>query len=233
MDLTQFFKDQFGTWYEPLEGFINTDAFKQIGTQIGKRRKETVVYPSSKDTFNVFRAVDWDKVRVVVLGQDPYYTPSTAYGVAFGVSEEYCNSLKPFPPSLENILLEVEQDVYDGLHFPDHTLQNWLDQGVLLLNTALTVERGKPESHLALWKPFTEYVVKTISDNKPGTIWMLWGSKAKAYKKLINENTNHILESGHPSPLSANKGYWFGNKHFSKANAIIASQNGEEFKIKW
>lgn len=231
--LEELFREKFDTWYEPLKEFIHTEEFLKIGTQVNIRSNQTIVYPKKPDIFKAFKDTSWNETRVVILGESPYCTPKYASGLAFGVSHDLINSLNPFPPLLENIATEVEQDLYDGLNFIDYTLEHWSEQGVLMLNTALTVEENKPGSHKILWKPFIEYVVKTISENKPGTIWLLWGDNAKSYKTFINSETNHILESGSPSPLSANKGTWFGNKHFSKTNEILEAANGPEFKIKW
>lgn len=154
-----------------------------------------------------------------------------ADGLAFSTEmSAYC------PPSLQNILIEVEKDVYGGFNLQqrgEYSLKGWAEQGVLLLNTALTVEQDAPESHLEIWKHFTNYVISIIALDRPGTIFLLWGGKAKAYKHLINEKNNFVLESGHPSPLSANKGHWFGNQHFSKTNEILRKQNGKEFEILW
>ena len=159
----------------------------------------------------------------------PYHTPNCADGLAFS-----CKNPHYIPPSLKNIYREIEDDVYNGLNmhlYLDYTLDKWAEQGILLLNTALTVEKGLPESHIHLWRGFTETVISKLNDYKNGTIWLLWGSKAKKWKKYISSDTNFILESGHPSPLSANRKLWFGNKHFSTVNQILYNQNGD--KILW
>jgi uracil-DNA glycosylase len=129
-------------------------------------------------------------------------------------------------------LREVETDIYNGLNLnQQYNLIEWAKQGVLLLNTALTVEEHKPGSHIKIWKPFTEYVFKILENEKSNIVYMLWGNESKKYKNLINCNNNYILESGHPSPLSANKGLWFNNKHFSKCNDYLIKQN--KYKINW
>jgi uracil-DNA glycosylase len=162
---------------------------------------------------------------------------SEAHGLAF--------SYKPVnetdfhvPKSLQTILTEVEEDVYN-CNFEElgvlitPNLENWAQQGILLLNTALTVEYKNPGSHLALWKPFTSYLIEYLNECNPGLIWMLWGNDAKLYKQKLNNN-HHILEAGHPSPLNCNPKTTFkGCKHFSKANEILEKMNGKNAKIVW
>ena len=190
------------------------------------------IYPLQKNIFNAFKYTAWDNVKVVILGQDPYHTPNIADGLAFSSGKE-----KTCPPSLKNILKEIEDDVYKGLNletysFTDYSLKRWAEQGVLLLNTSLTVEEGLPGSHLEIWKDFTKNVIKLLNLEKNSVIFLLWGEKAKQYKVLINPEKHYILEAAHPSPLSAHNGF-FGCKHFSKTNEIIESINGKENSIKW
>jgi uracil-DNA glycosylase len=232
-ELKIFFKEKVETWYDPLKQFLHSDAFMSIGRYINVRSKETIVMPSPDRIFRAFHLTKWDEVRVVIINQDPYPASEYASGIAFGIDNEFENLFIPYPASLQNILDEVENDLYNGLNFPDYTLESWCKQGVLMLNAALTVENGIPGSHVALWDPFTKEVVKAISNNKPGTIWLLWGEHAQTYKPLINLETNHVLECGSPNPHSVKKGLWFNNKHFSETNAILEKANGTKFKIKW
>lgn len=160
-----------------------------------------------------------------------------AHGLAFSYRPVAENDFH-IPKSLQTILTEIEEDVYkckfeDMLTLQQTNLQHWAEQGILLLNTALTVNHKEPGSHIKLWKPFTSYVIQYLNQNNPGLIWMLWGNDAKAFKEKLNNN-HHILEAGHPSPLNCNPLTKFkGCKHFSKANEIIEKQNGKEFKITW
>lgn len=227
-EYSEFIKDS--KWLDILYPFLEKQGegiFKKIkeSKQSGKR-----VFPEPNKCFNAFNLCPWDKVRVVILGQDPYTTPGVADGLAFSSGLLiYC------PPSLSNIFNEIETDIFGGhARVPEnYSLERWAEQGVLLINTALTVEEGSPGSHLFVWNNFTNYVLKKLSEEKTGLIFLLWGGHAKGYKSFINEKVHHILESGHPSPLSANKGHWYGNKHFSQTNKILISQNGSDAAIKW
>jgi len=215
-------------WFKSLQHFLETDEMEKIRLSVLKARKITNVYPSAKNMFRAFQLTPLEEVKVVILGMDPYHTPKHATGVAFSSGVDY-----PRPPSLTNILKEVEDDYYKGLNLEidyKYCLDDWAAQGVLLINTALTVEQSKPGSHTALWQPFTIEVMKVLQQ-KTGIIYLLWGNHAKQFKKWIF-NSNHILEAVHPSPLSAHGGF-FGCKHFTKTNEILEQMNGKEFKIKW
>jgi uracil-DNA glycosylase len=232
-ELVEFLQKKFHSWYIPLKDYLHSKEFLLMGSEVNKRSKQIVMYPKKEHIFKVFEKTDWKNTKVVIIGQEPYCTPLYASGLAFGVSHELINSLSPFPPILEHIANEVEEDVHNGLNFLDYTLEDWSNQGVMLLNAALTVEHGKPGTSLSLWKPFTEHVIKTISDKKPGTIFLLWGSQVAYYKKFINQTANHVIESPGPYPLSIAAKTWNGSTPFSKINKIIEAANGPEFKIKW
>ena len=198
--------------------------------ELSIRKQKANIYPAQEDIFNAFKR-PFDDIRVVILGQDPYHTPGgIADGLAFSTRSKIC------PPSLRNILQEVEDDYYGGLNLfrkpGDYSLDSWAKQGVLLLNTALTVEEGVPGSHLHLWTHFTIEVMKILSAETTAVIFMLWGKKAQFYKAYIDDRYHYILEAAHPSPFSANSGF-FGCAHFSEANKIIKGINGQEFMIEW
>ena len=222
-------------WFYHLSPFFDTKEFNIIRENLKKNKR---YYPFAKHIFNAFRFTPWEKVRVVILGQDPYHGIVTvennkqvpqAIGLAFGVP----NQSITIPPSLVNIRTELENEYDDLILDFNYSLKPWADQGVLLLNTALTVKPGEPGSYIDTWKPFTTFVIQTLAKESNGLIWLLWGSHAKQYEKYINPKFHHILKSGHPSPLSANRGFWFGNGHFKKTNEIIESQNGKSEIIKW
>lgn len=194
---------------------------------VAKRRAEGVcVYPAHEDVFNAFNITPFEKVRVVILGQDPYHGPQQAHGLCFSVLK----GIKP-PPSLVNIYKELAQDI-DGFEIPAHGyLTHWANQGVLLLNTVLTVEQGAPNSHAHLgWESFTDKVIDTLNTEKEGIVFLLWGKHAERKGKMIDRSRHHVLLSAHPSPLSARRGF-FGCQHFSKTNQYLI-EKGEK-PIDW
>ena len=169
--------------------------------------------------FNAFNSTPFDQVKVVILGQDPYHNIGQARGLSFSVPE----GVKP-PHSLENMFKELKADI--GMEIPTTgNLQKWADQGVLLLNAGLTVRAHQANSHKdAGWHKFTDAVIRKLSSEREGIVFLLWGGFAKKKASLIDQDKHHVLMTGHPSPLSANRGYWFGNKHFSKTNALLEKQ---------
>lgn len=179
-------------------------------------------YPKGKDIFAAFDHSPFDRTKVVVIGQDPYHGPNQANGLCFSVKEGI-----PHPPSLVNIFKEIKTDV--GTPYPKSgNLEPWAEQGVLLLNATLTVRAHQAGSHQNKgWETFTDNVIKSLSEKKEGLVFLLWGGFAKRKAALIDKTRHHILTSGHPSPLSANRGLWFGNRHFSKTNVILNSQGSE------
>jgi len=182
-------------------------------------------YPPFSQIFNAFHLCEFENTKLVVIGQDPYHAPNQAQGLAFSVPNEIA-----LPPSLKNIFIELSTD----LHITKPTngdLSSWAKQGILLLNTALSVQKSKPGSHLKIWNSFTKTTIKALSKEKSKLIFILWGGFAQKYETLIDTSKHYVLKTGHPSPLSANRGYWFGNKHFSKINAILL-KNGDK-EINW
>ena len=184
------------------------------------------IFPSKRLMFNAFNQTPFSKVKVVILGQDPYHGPDQAHGLAFSVQKNVS-----FPPSLNNIFKELKNDI-PGFRKPEHgDLRHWATQGVLLLNTTLSVAAGKPTSHQNRgWEIFTDQVIKKLSNEKKGLIFLLWGKHAQNKKPLIDTNKHYILEAAHPSPLSAHNGF-FGCRHFSKTNQILL-ENGHK-PIDW
>lgn len=180
------------------------------------------IFPPGKLIFNAFDSTPFDKVKVVIIGQDPYHNIGQAHGLCFSVMEGIAT-----PPSLENIYKELKTDI--GMEIPQSgNLQKWANQGVFLLNASLTVRAHQANSHKDIgWHTFTDSVIRKLSDEREGIVFLLWGGFAKKKIKLIDELKHYVLTSGHPSPLSANRGYWFGNKHFSKTNELLEKQGIE------
>lgn len=210
------------TWVKKLNTYLPENYLYQLASFITKRRKTTNVYPESENVFKVFK-YPYKDINAVILGQDPYYNPKVATGLAFESGVDTY-----FPPSLANIKKEIELEYETEIS--KLNLDSWHKQGVMLLNTALTVEENKPGSHANPWKIFTQVIIKCLQDHT-GLIYLLWGNHAKAFKKYINPNTNYILEASHPSPLGANKGGWFGCNHFKTTNEILEKNNGR--RIIW
>jgi uracil-DNA glycosylase len=206
------------SWKEVLGGEFDTDYFKKLAEFIKQRYKETTVYPAPKNIFKAFELCTFDKIKVVILGQDPYHGPNQAHGLSFSVEEG-----QPKPPSLQNIYKELKNDL--GIEAPAHgNLSHWAEQGVLLLNATLTVESGKPGSHQNLgWERFTDAAIKAVSDHKEHVVFILWGSFAQKKSILIDESKHFIIKSAHPSPLSSHRGF-FGSKPFSKTNEYLVSK---------
>lgn len=233
--MNNFLKESFNTWYNPLQSIINTPEFNHLGKEINYLYSNKQICPLKEDIFKCFQLCDYNDLKVIILGQDCYHdyinkdTPR-ATGLSFANNYDTIN----ISPSLRNIWEEIETDIKEGelsLNF-NCNLENWARQGVLLLNTALTVEKGKPGSHSKLWSDFTTKVIQLINERFSGVIWCLWGSHARKYKKYINEDFHWILEAGHPSPLNTTMPFK-GCKHFSKINDILEISNGEKYKIKW
>jgi uracil-DNA glycosylase len=207
-------------WYHFLETEFNQPYFDVLKDFVTKAYKETTCYPPGKEIFAAFDECDFQQLKVVIIGQDPYHGHGQANGLCFSVKDP-----TPHPPSLINIFKEIQADL--GHTYPKSgDLKRWARQGVLLLNATLTVEANKPGSHQKQgWETFTDAVIQKISHEKENIVFLLWGGYAKAKAKLIDKNKHHVLTSGHPSPLSANRGFWFGNQHFSKCNEILSSLN--------
>lgn len=209
-------------WYDLVGGEFNKQYMHDLAAYVSAERKQYIVYPkNTRDVFAVFRNTPVNSIKAVVVSQDPYHDGSYA-NMAFSNRDDG----QPISPSLRNILKEVEDDIYDGLQVDQNPdLTRWQQQGVFLINRVLTVRRKQPDSHAGRgWEQFTEKCIYELS-KRGNVVFMLWGSKAKALRPIIVEEKNLVLTSGHPSPLSANRGLWFGNKHFSQANTFLESNN--------
>lgn len=204
------------SWKPYLKDEFEKPYFKELVSFVKTEYKYNICYPPGKQIFNAFNHCEFNNLKVVIIGQDPYHGPNQANGLCFSVQEGI-----PHPPSLVNIFKEIESDV--GVSYPKSgNLERWADQGVLLLNATLTVRAHQAGSHQNKgWEQFTDAVIKVINDNKENVVFLLWGGFAKKKSNFINADKHLILKSGHPSPLSANRGYWFGNKHFSKTNSLL------------
>jgi len=212
-------------WKSVLSEEFNKEYFIGLTDFIKKEISEgKQIYPPGKCIFNAFEKTPFDKVKVVILGQDPYHGLGQAHGLSFSVPQ----GIKQ-PPSLVNIFKEIKNDL--NIDPPSHgNLEQWAEQGVFLLNAILTVRNGEPASHSqAGWADFTDKVIKSISEHKSGVVFLLWGNFAKQKKALIDTSKHFVLESAHPSPFSATK--FFGCKHFSETNKILKEQGLQE--IDW
>ncbi|MCD8044622.1 MAG: uracil-DNA glycosylase [Tannerellaceae bacterium] len=203
------------SWKEQLADEFQKEYFFNL-TQFVKQEYQTrTVYPPGKLIFNAFEQCPFEEVKVVLIGQDPYHEPGQAHGLCFSVREGI-----PFPPSLLNILKEIEDDLGKPMP-PNGDLTRWAKQGVLLLNSTLTVRAHQAGSHQHKgWEEFTDAVISKLNQSRENIVYILWGSYAQKKGAVINTNRNLVLKSPHPSPLSAHRGF-FGNKHFSKANDYL------------
>lgn len=205
-------------WLEVLRPQFEAPYFAELKRFLVQEKQTQTVYPPGKLIFNAFNSTPFDRVKVVLIGQDPYHEPGQAEGLCFSVPDG-C----PFPPSLVNIFKEIQQDL--GIEFPrSGHLAKWASQGVFLLNATLTVRAHQAGSHQKRgWETFTDAVISSLSQQKSGLVFLLWGSFAQAKANLIDPHKHHILKAVHPSPLSAYRGF-FGCRHFSQTNAILQSQ---------
>jgi len=211
------------TWHDVLAEEKQKPYFTETLKLVADERAAGVtVYPPQKDVFSAFRLTELGDVKVVILGQDPYHGPKQAHGLAFSVLPGV-----QVPPSLQNIYKELLQDI-PGFQKPDHGfLESWAKQGVMLLNTVLTVEAGKAHSHARFgWETFTDNVIAAINQHREGVVFLLWGSHAQKKGSIIDRQRHHVLQAPHPSPLSAHRGF-FGCQHFSKTNAILREAGQE------
>lgn len=213
-------------WKHILEAEFNKDYFKRLWNYVNEEYATNTCYPKLADIFAAFNYCAFKDVKVVILGQDPYHGEGQANGLCFSVHKDIAH-----PPSLNNIFKELHSDT--GKPYPvSGDLSSWASQGVLLLNATLTVRAGEAGSHQKKgWEEFTDAVIREISAKKEGVIFLLWGGFAKKKGKKIDAQKHVVLRSGHPSPLSANRGYWFGNQHFSKVNEILKANN--QIPIRW
>ena len=201
-------------WDEVLHDEMQKSYFKYIKDFIKEERLSKTIYPPAKDLFNAFKLTDFNDIKVVILGQDPYHGEKEAMGLSFSVRRGVRT-----PPSLKNIFKELKDDL--GIEREDTDLSDWSKQGVFLLNTVLTVEKDKANSHKDIgWEIFTDYVIKQMNDILNNVVFILWGRQARDKKRLITNPNHYIIESAHPSPLSAYNGF-FGSKPFSKTNNYL------------
>ena len=205
------------SWFEVLKEEFDKPYFEKLVNFIKAEYSTKTIYPHGKNIFRAFELCPFDKVKVVIIGQDPYHGPGQANGLCFSVNDGV-----PLPPSLQNIYKEIEADL--DMEMPSTgNLDNWSRQGVLLLNATLTVRANQAGSHQRQgWEEFTDAVIKTISDRKENIVFLLWGKYAQEKGMIIDISKHHILKAPHPSPLSAHAGF-FGCKHFSKTNQYLES----------
>lgn len=211
-------------WDLVLKDELEKDYFKKLGIFVKNEYKNKTIYPAYNNIFKALRLTDYDKVKVVILGQDPYHGVNEAHGLSFSVLEGVRR-----PPSLDNIFKELYSDL--GIKRENNNLTDWALQGVLLLNSVLTVEKDKAFSHSNKgWEIFTDTIIERLNERNSPVIFVLWGNAARSKKVLIDQNKHYIIESAHPSPLSASRGF-FGSKPFSRINKILCDNNEKE--IEW
>jgi len=211
-------------WDLVLKEEIKKEYFKELGLFVKNEYKTKTIFPQYKNIFNALRYTDYDKVKVVILGQDPYHGENEAHGLSFSVLEGVRR-----PPSLDNIFKELYADT--GVKRTNNNLTDWAEQGILLLNSVLTVEKDKAFSHKNKgWEIFTDTIIKKLNERVEPVIFVLWGNSARNKKELIDLKKHYVIESAHPSPLSASRGF-FGSRPFSKINKILKEHNKKE--IEW
>lgn len=208
------------SWKQVLQAEFEKEYFTNLVDFVKSEYTNHTCYPKGTAIFSAFDYCPFNEVKVVIIGQDPYHGVGQANGLCFSVHDEISH-----PPSLINIFKEIETDL--GIPYPKSgDLSRWAKQGVLLLNATLTVRANEAGSHQKKgWEQFTDAVISKISEQKENVVFLLWGGYAKKKGAKIDKNKHCVLASGHPSPLSANRGYWFGNKHFSKTNDFLKEKN--------
>lgn len=212
------------TWTEVLKPIKESDYFKNLWEKVKIEFNSSQCFPPKNEIFRALELTEFDDVKVVIIGQDPYHNDEQANGLCFSVSENV-----KAPPSLKNIFIELKDDV--GVERKSNDLQDWAKQGVLLLNATLTVKAHEPNSHKNLgWETFTDFIIKQISDEKENVVFVLWGAFAQKKASLINEKKHFIIQSAHPSPFSVYRGF-FGSKPFSKINNYLFEK--EKNPIVW
>jgi uracil-DNA glycosylase len=209
------------SWLKFIKSEFDKEYMKNIKKSILNYKKSgKIIYPKNNEIFNAINLTNFEKTKVIILGQDPYHGPGQAHGLSFSVKD----GIKP-PPSLINIFKEIESDLSINVEKGNGNLTRWAKQGVLLLNSLLTVEKGKPLSHKEIgWETLTDKIIEVLNQNKRGLVFILWGSHARSKKYLISQNKNLIIESSHPSPLSAHRGF-IGSKPFSRTNKYLVKNN--------
>ena len=214
------------SWQQQLATEFEKPYFENLIKFVETEYTHHNCYPPQKQIFAAFNHTPFQDVKVVIIGQDPYHGPNQANGLCFSVADGVA-----IPPSLQNMYKEIKEDI--GIDIPQNgNLERWADQGVLLLNATLSVRAHEAGSHQKKgWEVFTDAVIATLSEQREGIVFLLWGGYAKKKGAKIDTTKHLVLSSGHPSPLSANRGYWFGNKHFSKTNSYLLKNKGS--MIQW
>ncbi len=211
------------SWKEELKDFFATETFHSLSSFVKDEYLSKQVFPAPKNIFKAFSLTPFSRVKVVILGQDPYHGDGQAMGLSFSVPEGVL-----VPPSLKNIYKEIESDLGTKKDLSNGDLESWAAQGVLLLNAVLSVVAGAPASHKGKgWEEFTDTVIKKLSDKHERLVFMLWGNFARSKKSLIDTTKHLVLEAPHPSPFSVHTGF-FGSKHFSKCNTYLKDHSKEE-----
>lgn len=214
------------SWREHIGAEFEKPYFSALTDFVRHEYTTTTCYPPGSLIFNAFNLCPFDRVKVVIIGQDPYHKPGQAQGLSFSVPEGV-----PFPPSLQNIFKEIQLDLGKPMP-PTGDLTRWAEQGVLLLNATLTVRAHQAASHQRHgWEQFTDAAIRALNIGRENLVFILWGGYARSKAQLIDRSRHLVLESVHPSPLSANRGGWFGNHHFSQCNAYLR-EHGEQ-EIDW
>lgn len=213
-------------WDKILEEEYHKEYFLELINKVNNEYRNKIIFPEYKNIFNAFKLTPYEVVKVVIIGQDPYHGEKEAHGLSFSVLEGVAR-----PPSLNNIFKELYSDL--GIKKESNDLTNWAKEGVMLLNSILTVEKDKPLSHKDFgWTYFTDSVIKKINEKTEPVIFILWGNYARSKKELITNKIHYIIESAHPSPLSASRGF-LGSKPFSKTNKILKELGKKEINWEW
>lgn len=213
-------------WYQLLRPTFETEEYKKLSRFLDEEYNRKTIYPLPQNVFNAINLVKYNDVKVVIIGQDPYHEPNQAHGLCFSVEQGVV-----FPPSLRNVFKELQDDL--GCFVPNNgNLTKWAKQGVLLLNSVLTVEKGKANSHKGRgWELVTRRIIQLLNEREKPVVFLLWGGSAREIGKEVTNARHFKLTCAHPSPMSANQGGWWGNKHFSKTNQIL--KNLGEKPIDW
>ena len=215
------------SWQEQLSEEFQKPYFLELMQQVENEYQNTICFPPKELIFNAFEQFDFQQTKVVIIGQDPYHGTGEANGLCFSVNDGIA-----IPPSLKNIFSEINSE-YDRLLFPTSgNLERWAKQGILLLNAGLTVRKDEANSHKHLkWNIFTDAVIRHLNENCENVVFLLWGNFAHKKGKIVDRNKHLVLETGHPSPLSANRGFWFGNNHFKQTNVYL--KQNKKAEIEW
>ncbi|MFM6947388.1 MAG: uracil-DNA glycosylase [Aquirufa sp.] len=214
-------------WKLKLKNQFEQSYFLKLQEELNKRNSEEVIYPPMELVFNALNLSSFDETKVIIIGQDPYHGAGQAHGLCFSVPDQV-----ELPPSLKNIFKELEREYNPIFEKSSGNLSSWANQGVLLLNSVLTVQANQAASHSKLgWQHLTSYIIEVLNQEKSHLVFMLWGNYAQKIGVSIDRSKHLVLECAHPSPLSANQGNWFGNDHFKLCNAYLV-QNGIE-PIEW